>query len=916
MMNSKTNNYRWLLHLLGAAILLTSLVACSSTEDPIDDIEKPQPETPIADGDWQAVPATGGTIEKGDIAITFPSGTFSKDTKVAISDVNKGATVGADFEASKFYRIKMPVTTHKPTTIKIKSAQLGDDVQFLMESKGFARSAGVSSDVPTILETTYSNGGYTVTLPVFDNKDESISEVFTIGLSHIPTLKANTRGDGSIAEGEVKGVKWKLYIEPKAVNYPGSSGVIYNPVVVDAVKKRINEAITKIRNLGFEIRDKKRVIPYYFAVPKNNKDPLDQAWGTFVQDWWDDSSSKVRIGINKMIAAPNDTMSNRSTIIHETFHYFQADYDPRCSWTKAKASDNEDILNEMGAVWSEQFVNDGQLIAAYLRNQVFNGVFYVKGQAALDALGMGDEKTRWISVKENVRNQQQGYSMGPLLYYITTQLGGFGFNNSSVVELHKLVREKWKDRTHNSYFILDDWVRAHDSGLLTSYTIDDYYMMLWKGELVKDFSITDILGGVNSNVIKDSNKKIDISGTLFPFGCAARRIVFRGFKDISLQDKELVIKQLDDKAHSYVIVSDTTSKFRKFLEVKKNGERRVIAGGDSIVLSGSTLESLRLADGRFEHVFYVITTNIANAIHSTEKKNFNVTVELRDKKKEASVSPKALTFPAEGGTQTLTVTSKGYNRYNHTISFENKSDAANPWLSGKNNSGGKLEVTALPNTTGKKRVAYVKAFVFNEDKPNDKVYLDSVKVTQEANDKQDDDSQSAYKIASGNVSMYYAIEWKWEVSFKSTDENVTITPKGKGANVVIQQAGTDFHAEWKSTISFDIDDLSLSESGKAKLSNYSFEMVRDGWDATYGWSHSDWSKTTTKLTSTAPVVQQSANYWRISPEYLKYNFKQTIHYDKWKKDYYAEPVENATTDVKTTVTDGSYVTIGLYVQKK
>ena len=93
-------------------------------------------------------------------------------------------------------------------------------------------------------------------------------------------------------------------------------------------------------------------------------------------------------------------------------------------------------------------------------------------------------------------------------------------------------------------------------------------------------------------------------------------------------------------------------------------------------------------------------------------------------------------------------------------------------------------------------------------------------------------------------------------------------------------------------------------------------MVRDGWDATYGWSHSDWSKTTTKLTSTAPVVQQSDNYWRISPEYLKYNFKQTIHYDKWKKDFYAEPIENATTDVKTTVTDGSYVTIGLYVQKK
>ena len=94
-MDTRNKQHRWLLHLLGAAILLLGLAACGSSEGPSEDEpNKPKPEVPVDDGDWQTVPATGGTIEKGDITITFPSGTFSKDTKVAISDVRKGETCG------------------------------------------------------------------------------------------------------------------------------------------------------------------------------------------------------------------------------------------------------------------------------------------------------------------------------------------------------------------------------------------------------------------------------------------------------------------------------------------------------------------------------------------------------------------------------------------------------------------------------------------------------------------------------------------------------------------------------------------------------------------------------------------------------------------------------------------------------
>ena len=67
-MDTRNKQHRWLLHLLGAAILLLGLAACGSSEGPSEDEpNKPKPEAPVDDGDWQTVPATGGTIEKGDI---------------------------------------------------------------------------------------------------------------------------------------------------------------------------------------------------------------------------------------------------------------------------------------------------------------------------------------------------------------------------------------------------------------------------------------------------------------------------------------------------------------------------------------------------------------------------------------------------------------------------------------------------------------------------------------------------------------------------------------------------------------------------------------------------------------------------------------------------------------------------------
>jgi len=906
----------FLLMMLTTVLLATFITSCSESGSDSDPSTTPtQPQTPVSDGDWQVVPVTGGTIEKGDISITFPSGTFSKDTKVAVTEVKKGQTVGSDYEASAFYQITMPITTHKPMTICIKSAKQNDDMQFIIRAKSYARSASITEYHNTYIDTKYSNGEYSATLPVFDNDDETINDDFTIGLVHIPTAgNARTRGDHVVMEGKVKDLKWKLYFDPKCYGIEGTYKFLYIPEYIDPIVRRINDAITQILNLGYEIKDKNRVIPYYFKSSPNN-------WGTFNQDWRSDSRSWIALSMEKFINEFDDSASIKMTIIHETFHYFQADYDPRCAYRKAGgfggySIDNENILYEMGAVWIEQFVNKGQLNASFLQGEALQYVFYDKNNTYGDKLGIENEAERWASEGDKDKIfQRQGYTLAPLLYYLTTQyVDGFNNDNKVVLELHQLWNKKWKSDTYNAYYIIEDWVKSKGSEILKYSAIDNYYLDFFKGDLVKDFSIANLIANSHLHIQKDV--KSEFTGNLHPYGCAVRKVSMSGFKDDSVEKKELVIKHLDDKAHTYVVYTDKTSNYRTFKYLENNGERWRAGGGDSIVIKGNELEKLRLADGTFNHAFYLITTNNDNEMHTTTKKPFKLSIELRDQEqKSASVSPTELTFPAEGNTQSVKVTAQGFTKFGYKISEENKS-----WLSAKTVKGGTIEITAQPNTTGKERIGYVRAYVCNEEKPTEaqKVYLkDSIKVTQAGN-KEPEQQESAYELVSGGINMYYAVEWRSEIEFKEGDDRVTITPSGKGAKVQIQQSGEDTgrNAEWEYTLSFDVDDLSLYDSKQAKISNFRYEFIKEGKGYDYYGNHVDWEKSETLMTSNAPMQQTAYGNWRFESQDLSYYGLSITHFDKYRTDPYSSYTEHTDKSESKEMTPGSNVTIWLTIKKK
>lgn len=274
----------------------------------------------------------------------------------------------------------------------------------------------------------------------------------------------------------------------------------------------------------------------------------------------------------------------------------------------------------------------------------------------------------------------------------------------------------------------------------------------------------------------------------------------------------------------------------------------------------------------------------------------------------ASVSPTELSFPADGGTQTVTITAQGYNHYDFSID-----DDYTSWLSAKTIEGGHVEITAEPNGTRKKRVGYVCCFVSNKENPTEgqKRYLIPIEVTQAAGEWEGD-----YELLSGKVEMYYAHAWKLESAFKATDDNVTITPIKKGAKVKIELEGEDYAATWKYTINFEIDDLSQNDSGLAQISNYKYEMVKDITPYDYYIDHVDWGKQITRMEAPEPQLSYSKGYWYYYKNDIVYYYKSTLHYDVWHKDYYSKAEEKTIETETTEVTDGSRITIYLDIKKK
>lgn len=641
-MTTKTTPKGWMLTLLSALFLLLGLTACSSTEDSAEDSAKPKPEVPINDDDWQTVPATGGTITKDSISITFPSGTFSEETKVAITEIQKGK-IGGEFEASKFYQLTMPVTTKQPITLNLKTTETGSDIAFIVRSDGYSISSGLFFPTETRLDYTATAEGYKAKLPVFENGENPENSSLIIGAVHLPPLgQGSTRSDSKWT-GQVGNIKYEVNISSAARKKIDATTLKkIESDIGPKVHEYVKTALTKIQELGFMTKEernkekiKERTLNVSFRVASEAQSWYEWSKPEYIYGWHDQSCmndkwSSISIGIEKSTAPDADELSLKQTVIHELFHYYQAEYDPRTPWKKASPQYDPLVMYEMGGPWVEQFVNEGQLNSDWLFKNGFSMIFS-------DRTGLTDIRTRWDvggSKKVTDRYQNQGYTMSPLLYYFCSNadMKIYGFSNKSAVNLYTFWGKNFMDQENQTLRILDNWIKEKDYRGGISAFIDDYYLELLTGKFVKGLDIFKAFDYIlkpnwNEKVRELFVKHAPIEGINYPYGYGLKSLEFIGLKDVTLKDKRLVVKQEEKGMQTYLLTANRTDK-----KYKRIGT--VATGQDSIVVSGDKLESYRKADGTFDQYFFFVTTRTSNSTSDTGAKPWKVIVELQDEKKE------------------------------------------------------------------------------------------------------------------------------------------------------------------------------------------------------------------------------------------------------------------------------------------
>jgi len=318
------------------AVLFASLVACSESSDSGEQDKPVKPDTPVSEGDYKTVTPDGGTLKRDDIAINFPSGTFSSETKVAVSEANANNIVGEDAR-SKFYQVTLPeMGATKQFSIKLKCNGPTDNVRPVVKTIAYNKHTGETTPVVFDIESTESNGVFEATIPALTS-DGNEKPYFTIGLAQCPPDNdgALTRANDFIYQYRV-GVPYSEF-ENNREKYNAIRTLIIGS---------LPEVFSLLKSLGFNYNSK-TVFIYRLVSPKDNED-VKGCWGVFKPAWYGKEWSMISLNKDYFfdyIEKPTTKKLNdlKATLIHETLHAVTTlDYDPRSGWGICKAGEKGD----------------------------------------------------------------------------------------------------------------------------------------------------------------------------------------------------------------------------------------------------------------------------------------------------------------------------------------------------------------------------------------------------------------------------------------------------------------------------------------------------------------------------------------------------------------------------------------------
>ena len=587
----------WTTRFMAMMFLVMSLclVGCGEKDssNPTNPTNPEIPDTPVVPGDSETIPTSGGTVTKGDMTISFPSGTFSSDTKVSVTEVAAGQTLGED-EISKFYKLVVPLNTQQSFKVSIKSSETADVALVAHAPSVSTHDVNQNTDYSdVILPSTYANGTYTAEIPQFDNNGETTNVEVTFGLARIPNNVTGTRAaTRAVDDGDIN---WTLYWKDNKDN-PNKQQIASD------IDEAIKDAVTVIKALGFKVKNH-RIVPIIITSKGLKEGEYGQHRQSFVSDNWND----ILLNSSLLFGSNYSKKKLRCSVIHEMFHYFQSAYDPRGCFRKAKFG-NVTVMRimEAGGVWIEKFMDESN----YFDGMWKPNIDCVMKSALDESVAMGPS--------EMSNAQSMGYGSSVILQWFTSNKG-----NKSILSLY----ETWRDKGVSNF---EDWLKKCETATGCQFfnEYNDFVEKLALGKVIVGTETTDHTGeakrkryNVGDFLITGreeftAESTITLSTEVLQWGIITNRIGLQKISKESIKGKQLTIKQGNYSVFTKAFIYDSNNNKATFL-----GD--IYDDKPMVINDETTLRNM--ADYNNTVKLYLVSYQGANN-HAKETSNIEVTL--------------------------------------------------------------------------------------------------------------------------------------------------------------------------------------------------------------------------------------------------------------------------------------------------
>ena len=366
-------------------------------------------------GNSYTVGPAGGTINNGGLSLTFPAGAFSSTTNVSIATSQPDTSFTPDVTVvSDAYQITLSSDLQKPITLSFaaKSAPAAGDLPLAaVVHDGFVSTFNEAPHKGVqLVEATYADGGYTVTMPATSN-------VSTIRSKSL-TRKAETRS-WSFTMYVFRGYAMRQSTHFN-LRFPQRS---CNIGLMDEWLGHAEEAWTRLvtqmsfTTFGLGMPETRLTMDVHDLQGADGGLSINQApWGLF-NNWL----PTLELAASQCLSPTADQKREmKATIGHEFFHAIQNTYDPDHAYGKGIFGNRGQCLYEASSSWFEgEMLESRSYLGRPTWDEVFlSDPFYTKG------LGYGCAGgTTGSSAEKKVQQDKYGYGMATFLRYLTEKYG-------------------------------------------------------------------------------------------------------------------------------------------------------------------------------------------------------------------------------------------------------------------------------------------------------------------------------------------------------------------------------------------------------------------------------------------------------------------------------------------------------------